>query len=189
VADLDSGDIRGELPTGLPRLEAGGVRGQFWPVWVDSILEGAEQVTATLGQIDFVHRLVEAHPHALRLARTADDVRRATTEGRIASLMGVEGGADRLVRRRAARVRPSQRAIRDAHLEPHHRVGRLRHGGLSPMDRELVREMNRVGMLVYIFHVAASTMRAALQVSSRPVMASHLSALALCDQHHACQCH
>lgn len=93
MASLASGVIRGELQTGLPRLEADGVRGKFWPVWVDPSLEGTEQVTVILGQINLVHRLVEAHAHAQRLALTTHDVRCPTAEGRTASLMGVEGGS------------------------------------------------------------------------------------------------
>ncbi|MBN9612773.1 MAG: membrane dipeptidase, partial [Actinobacteria bacterium] len=81
------------LHTDLPRLAAGGVAGQFWSVWVDPVLEGADQVVATLEQIDFVHRLVDAYPEQLRFARTAADARAAMAEGRIASLIGVEGGA------------------------------------------------------------------------------------------------
>lgn len=187
VDRLDSRRGLDELHTDLGRLQAGGVGGQFWSVWVDPVLEGAEQVTATLEQIDFVHRFVDAHPRALRLARTADDVRRAMADGCIASLMGVEGGAQ--IDGSAAVLRAYARAgVRYMTLTWNRTTDwadaatdEPRHGGLSATGRDMVREMNRIGMLVDISHVAPSTMRAALEVSSRPVMASHSSALALCD--------
>ncbi|MFE6995948.1 membrane dipeptidase [Microbacterium sp. NPDC057659] len=175
------------LHTDLPRLAAGGVGGQFWSVWVDPALVGAEQVTATLEQIDFVHRLVAAYPDRLAAARTAADVRTAMADGRIASLIGVEGGAQidgsLGVLRQYARLGARYMTLTWSHTiawadsatdEP-------QHGGLTDFGRDVVREMNRIGMLVDLAHVAPTTMRDALAVTTRPVVVTHSCALALCD--------
>lgn len=173
--------------TDLPRLAEGGVAGQFWSVWVDPVLEGAEQVVATLEQIDFVHRLVDTHPERLAFARTAAEVRAAMAEGRIASLIGVEGG-DQLggslaVLRQYARLGARyltltwSRTIAWADSA----TDEARHGGLTDLGREVVRELNRIGVLVDLSHVAASTMRDALDETTRPVIVSHSGARALCD--------
>lgn len=175
------------LQTDIPRLVAGGVAGQFWSVWVDPVLEGAEQVVATLEQIDFVHRLVEAHPDRLRIARTAEDARAAMSAGRIASFIGIEGGEQiggslavlRQFARLGARYMTLTWSRTGAWADS--ATDDARHGGLSDFGREVVREMNRIGVLVDLSHVAPSTMRHALQESSRPVMVSHSGAQALCD--------
>ena len=176
-----------DLHTDLPRLRAGGVGGQFWSVWADPVLSGAEQVTATLEQIDFVHRLVDAYPSELRFARTATEVRAAIAEGRIASLIGVEGGGQLdgslAVLRQYARLGARyltltwSRTIEWADSA----TDQPRHGGLTDFGCEVVREMNRIGVLVDLAHVSPDTMRDALSVSVRPVMVSHSAALALCD--------
>ena len=175
------------LHTDLPRLTAGGVGGQFWSVWVDPVLEGAEQVTATLEQIDFVHRLVDAHPERLRFARTAADVRAAMAEGRIASLIGIEGG-DQLngslaVLRQFARLGARYLTLTWSRTTDwaDSATDEARHGGLTDFGREVVRELNRIGVLVDLSHVAPTTMRDALAVTTRPVIVSHSCALALCD--------
>lgn len=163
------------------------MRGQFWSVWVDPVLRGAEQVTATLEQIDFVHRLVDAFPKHLAVARTADDVRRVMASGRIASLLGVEGGAQ--IDGSLAVLRAYARAgVRYMTLTWSRTIDwadsatdEARHGGLSDFGRQVVREMNRIGMLVDIAHVAPTTMRHALEVSERPLITSHSGARALCD--------
>ena len=174
------------LHTDLPRLEAGGVGGQFWSVWIDPVLTGAEQVTATLEQIDFVHRLVAAYPGRLRLARTAEDVRASMRDGRIASLIGVEGGAQLdgslAVLRQYARLGARyltltwSRTIDWADSA----TDEARHGGLTDFGRDVVRELNRIGVLVDLAHVSPETMRDALQISTRPVIVSHSAAYALC---------
>lgn len=182
--------LAGSVPgtqTDLPRLADGGVAGQFWSVWVDPVLEGAEQVVATLEQIDFVHRLVEAHPDRLAFARTAAEARAAMAEGRIASFIGVEGG-DQLggslaVLRQYARLGARyltltwSRTIDWADSA----TDEARHDGLTAFGREVVRELNRIGVLVDLSHVAPSTMRDALAETTRPVIVSHSGALALCD--------
>lgn len=185
VAELGGEVLRTQ--TDLPRLTRGGVAGQFWSVWVDPVLEGAEQVVATLEQIDFVHRLVDAHPERLAFTRTAAEVRAAMAEGRIASLIGIEGG-DQLggslaVLRQFARLGARymtltwSRTIAWADSA----TDEARHAGLTDFGREVVREMNRIGVLVDLSHVAPSTMRHALEETRRPVIVSHSGALAVCD--------
>ena len=186
VEGLD-GEVPG-LHTDLPRLDAGGVVGQFWSVWVDPLIPGAEQVVATLEQIDFVQRLAAAHPERLRLVRTAADARAAAAEGRIASFIGVEGGAQfagslaslRQFARLGARYVTltwsrttdwADSATDDA-----------RHGGLTDFGRAAVREMNRIGVLVDLAHVSPDTMRDAIETSERPVIVSHSGAWERC--HH-----
>ncbi|MBC9954750.1 dipeptidase [Leucobacter sp. cx-42] len=185
VAELDTGVPN--LQTDLPRLAAGNVGGQFWSVWVDPVLQGAEQVVATLEQIDFVYRFVDTYPDQLRLARTAADARSALTDGKIASLIGIEGGAQiggsLAVLRQFARLGARymtltwSRTIDWADSATDERV----HGGLTDFGREVVREMNRIGVLVDLAHVSPDTMRHALEESTRPVMVSHSGASAICD--------
>ncbi|QIK62707.1 membrane dipeptidase [Leucobacter viscericola] len=174
------------LHTDLPRLRAGNVAGQFWSVWVDPVLEGAEQVVATLEQIDFVQRFVNAYPDQLRLVNTAAEAREAMSSRRIASLIGVEGGAQlggslatlRQYARLGARYLTLtwSRTIDWADSA----TDTAQHEGLTDFGRGVVREMNRIGMLVDLAHVAPATMRDALEVSERPVMVSHSAAWALC---------
>lgn len=175
-----------ELHTDIPRLVAGGVAGQFWSVWVDPALVGAEQVVATLEQIDFVHRLVAAYPDRLRLAATAADAREAIADGRIASLIGVEGG-DQIGGSLAALRQFARLGARYMTLTWSRTIDwadsatdESRHDGLSAFGGEVVREMNRIGMLVDLAHVSPATMRDALQVTTKPVVVSHSGAAALC---------
>ncbi|MCD7101263.1 dipeptidase [Pseudoclavibacter sp. 13-3] len=177
-----------DLHTDLPRLRAGRVGGQFWSVWVDDeTLHGAEQVTATLEQIDFVHRLAARYPDDLRLARTAAEARQAMRSGRIASLIGVEGG-DQIdeslgVLRSYARLGARYMTLTWAQTIPwaDSSTDEARSNGLSDFGREVVAEMNRIGMLVDLAHVSDATMSDALDVSTLPVLVSHSGARALCD--------
>lgn len=176
------------LHTDLPRLLDGGVAGQFWSVWVDPVLLGAEQVQATLEQIDFVHRMVDAYPDRLRFARTAAEARAAMADGRIASLIGVEGGdqigGSLAVLRQYARLGARYLTLTWSRTTDwaDSATDDARHDGLTAFGREVVREMNRIGVLVDLAHVAPSTMRDALDESRRPVMVSHSGAWELC--HH-----
>lgn len=189
--DLDARDIATDqsahLHTDIPRLRAGGVGAQFWSVYVRSDMAGEDAVSATLEQIDAVAELLARHPADLRRALTADDMETARAEGRIASLMGAEGGHS---------INNSLGTLRALHTLGV-RYMTLTHndniawadsatdepgvGGLSPFGHEVVREMNRTGMLVDLSHVAATTMRDALRTSTAPVMFSHSSARAVCD--------
>ncbi|MFD5398458.1 dipeptidase [Streptomyces sp. NPDC127097] len=189
--DLDQRDIATDqsahLHTDLPRLRAGGVGAQFWSVYVRSDYAGDKAVTATLEQIDVVRQLVARYPDVLRPARTADDMEAARTEGRIASLMGAEGGHsinNSLGTLRALYelgVRYMTLTHNDTIDWADSATDEPRHHGLTAFGEEVVREMNRCGMLVDLSHVSADTMRDALRVSTAPVIFSHSSARAVCD--------
>jgi len=173
--------------TDLPRLARGGVGAQFWSVYVPAELQGDSALTVTLEQIDLVRQLAARYPDALELAFTAADVRRIMEAGRIASLLGAEGGHS---------IASSMGALRALYLLGV-RYLTLTHnlslpwadsatdqpvaGGLSAFGREVVREMQRLGMLVDLSHVAATTMNAALDTAEAPVIFSHSSAFAVCD--------
>ena len=173
--------------TDLPRLLHGGVGGQFWSVYVPSDLPGDAAVTQTFEQVDALHRLVASHPDRLELARTADDVERIAAAGRIASMIGVEGGQSIGCSLPVLRILSSFAA---GYLTLTHNddtpwadaaTGDHPHGGLTRFGEEVVRELNRAGMLVDISHVSDDTMRHALSVSEAPAFFSHSSARALCD--------
>jgi membrane dipeptidase len=182
-----SRDQSAHLHTDIPRLRAGGVGGQFWSVYVSCALTGDAAVSACLEQIDVVRQLAAAHPADLRLALTAADMETARSEGRIASLMGAEGGhsiANSLATLRALHelgVRYMTLTHNDNTDWADSATDEPRHDGLTRFGEEVVREMNRAGMLVDLSHVAASTMRDALRVSEAPVIFSHSSARAVCD--------
>lgn len=187
--DWDRLDIAGSTPnhTDLPRLRSGCVGAQFWSVFVPSTLPPDQAVIQTLEQVDAVHGMVHRYADQLGLATTADEVERVFAGGRVASLMGAEGGHS---------IGSSLGVLRVLH-----RLGvrylTLTHndntpwadsatdepvlGGLSDFGREVVREMNRLGMLVDLSHVSADTMRDALDTSAAPVIFSHSSARAVCD--------
>ncbi len=180
-------DQSADLHTDLPRLREGGVGAQFWSVYVRSDLAGDDAVSATLEQIDVVRRLAERYPADLRLAFTADDMEAARAEGRIASLMGAEGGHS--INCSLATLRALHRlGVRYMTLTHNDNIpwadsatDEPAAGGLTRFGEEVVREMNRVGMLVDLSHVSADTMRDALRVSEAPVIFSHSSARAVCD--------
>lgn len=189
--DLDRRDIATDqsahLHTDLPRLRAGGVGAQFWSVYVRADYAGDQAVSATLEQIDVVRELLARHPGELRAAHTADEMEAARAEGRIASLMGAEGGHS--INNSLATLRALHRlGVRYMTLTHNDTIDwadsatdEPRHNGLSAFGEEVVREMNRCGMLVDLSHVSADTMRDALRVSTAPVIFSHSSARAVCD--------
>ncbi|MFJ6633749.1 dipeptidase [Streptomyces sp. NPDC091376] len=189
--DLDRLDIAadqsGSLHTDIPRLRAGGVGAQFWSVYVRSDMAGDEAVSATLEQIDVVGQLLARYPADLARALTADDMEAARKDGRIASLMGAEGGHsinNSLATLRALHalgVRYMTLTHNDNNDWADSATDEPGVGGLSAFGREVVREMNRTGMLVDLSHVAATTMRDALDTSVAPVIFSHSSARAICD--------
>ncbi|HEU5144435.1 MAG TPA: dipeptidase [Dermatophilaceae bacterium] len=184
---LDIGTRVATTHTDLPRLRAGGVGAQFWSVFVPSTLQGDSAVTATLEQVDAVHRMIATYAAELGLALTADEVEAAVSSGRIASLLGAEGGHS--IGSSLATLRALHRlGVRYLTLTHNDNVPWAdsatdvpRVGGLSPFGHEVVREMNRLGMLVDLSHVAPATMRAALSTSDAPVIFSHSSARAVCD--------
>jgi membrane dipeptidase len=189
--DLDRRDIATDqteyLHTDLARLRAGGVGAQFWSVYVPSGYQGDKAVSATLEQIDCVRSLAERHPDRLRLAYTAADVEEARAAGRIASLMGAEGGhsiACSLATLRALYalgVRYMTLTHNDNVPWADSATDKPVANGLTRFGEEVVREMNRLGMLVDLSHVSPDTMRDALRVSRAPVIFSHSSSRALCD--------
>ncbi|MFI6170694.1 dipeptidase [Nocardia sp. NPDC051052] len=189
--DLDAIDLAKDqsarLHTDLDRLRAGGVGAQFWSVFVPSDLAGDAAVSATLEQIDFVRALTERFPDRLQLACTADAMEAARAAGRIASLMGAEGGHS--INCSLATLRALHRlGVRYLTLTHNDNVpwadsatDEPKAGGLTAFGVEVVREMNRVGMLVDLSHVSPDTMRAAIATSEAPVIFSHSCARALCD--------
>jgi membrane dipeptidase len=188
--DLDRLDIsrpQASVMTDLPRLRAGGVGGQFWSVYVPVTLAGADATAATLEQIDVVHRMVAKYPAAFALALTANDIEHAEQQGKIASLIGVEGGHSingsvgvlRMFYRLGARYMTLTHTSNTPWADSATDVAQA--NGLTPFGESVVREMNRLGMLVDLSHVAPSTMAAAIKVSQAPVIFSHSSARALTD--------
>ena len=180
-------DASTALHTDIPRLRAGGVGGQFWSVYVPASLEPVEAAKATFEQIDTVKRLVAAHPDVFELATTADDIERIHASGKIASLIGMEGGYS---------IDDSLGLLREFY-DAGSRYMTLTHskttswadsatdapkwGGLNAFGEEVVREMNRIGMMVDLSHVSEETMVDAMRVSEAPVIFSHSSARAVTD--------
>jgi membrane dipeptidase len=188
--DLDEIDLTQNVPalqTDLPRLRAGGVGGQFWSVFVPTSLQGDSAVTATLEQIDFVYALATRYAGELAVATTADQVESVHASGRIASLLGMEGGHSineslaTLRMMRALGVRYMTLTHNDNLPWADSATDEPVLGGLSPFGEDVVREMNRIGMLVDLSHVSADVMRQALRVTGAPVIFSHSSARAVCD--------
>ena len=175
------------LMTDIPRLRAGEVGGQFWSVWIPPDLTGPAAVKTTVEQIDLVHRMAAAYPRDFQMAYTADDVLRAHRAGRIACLIGIEGGhqiGDSLAVLRqmyalGARYMTLTHTRNTAWADS--ATDDPEHHGLTPFGRAVVGEMNRLGMLVDLSHVSPDTMRAALQASRAPVIFSHSGARALVD--------
>jgi membrane dipeptidase len=189
-ADPGRVDLAAPVPgthTDLPRLRRGGVGGQFWSVYVPGTLQGDAAVVATLEQVDLVHRMIRCHPDDLELALTADDVERAFARGRIASLLGAEGGHSiagslgvlRMLHRLGVRYLTLTHNVNVPWADSATDVPAT--GGLSAFGREVVREMQRLGILVDLSHVAATTARDVLRVAESPVVFSHSGARAVCD--------
>ena len=189
AGDVAAYDLRGSVSghTDLARLAAGGVGGQFWSIYVscDAVAEGAARVQ--LEQIDIAKQIIRRYPDAFGAAFTASDIEREFARGRIASLLGMEGGHV---------IENSLGALR-AYYEAGARYMTLthgcntdwadsatdtpRHGGLTAFGREVVLEMNRMGMLVDLSHTSPATMHDVLDVAEAPVIYSHSSARALTD--------
>lgn len=173
------------MQTDLGRLRQGKVGAQFWSVYVPSNPDEAEAVQEVIEQIDVTRRLIARYPDSLRYAETADQVERAMADGRVASLLGMEGGHSigsslgvlRQLHALGARYMtlthnsntPWADAATDTPV----------HGGLSPFGMDVVREMNRLGMLVDLSHVSEDTMMDALDVARAPVIFSHSGARAI----------
>jgi len=188
--DLGAYDLRTRAPakgqTDLPRLRAGGVGGQFWSVYVPG--EGtAGRAVMQLEQLDLARRMIDRYPEDLAYCATADEVDAALADGKIASLLGMEGG--HVLEGSLGALRAFY-ALGARYLTLTHNqsndladsaTGEVLHGGLSDLGRKAVAEMNRLGMLVDLSHTSPATMSDALDASHAPVVFSHSSARALCD--------
>jgi membrane dipeptidase len=187
TAHLPLSDGQAALMTDIPRLRAGFVGGQFWSVWIPTGMKGFEAVQTTLEQIDLVKRMVALYPADLEMAYTAADVRRIRKSHKVASLIGIEGGHQinnslavlRQMYDAGARYMTLTHTANTAWADS--ATDKPVHHGLAPFGIEVVREMNRLGMLVDLSHVSPETMRAALAVTEAPVIFSHSSARALDD--------
>jgi len=188
--DLNRLDIRVSQPslhTDIPRLRQGGVGGLFWSVYVPATLTGAAAMRATIEQIDVVHRMMRKYPDTFELATTAAGVERIFKAGRIASLIGMEGGHAidnslavlRMFHAAGARYMTLTHSANVRWADSGTDTPRA--GGLSRFGEEVVREMNRLGMLVDLSHTSPDTMRDAIRVSEAPVLFSHSDARALND--------
>ena len=183
----DTSHLAPPVATDLKRLKAGNVGGQFWAVYVPASMSGAEAVVALLEQLDCVHRFVARYPDSLELALTADDVVRIHGQGKIASLIGLEGG--HCIDNSLAVLRMSHalgaRYMTLTHVKNNDwadaGTDKPAHRGLTPFGEQVVREMNRLGMMVDLSHVSDDTMRATLEISRAPVICSHSGARALCS--------
>ncbi len=188
--DLNADTSRLERPmhTDIPRLRQGGVGAQFWSVYIPADVAGPAAIRTVLEQIDVVHRLAERYPDAFEIALTADDAVRIHKAGRIASLIGMEGGHS--IDNSLATLRQLYAAGARYMTLTHSKnndwadsgTDAPKHGGLSRFGEEVVREMNRLGMLVDLSHVSPETMKDAMAVSSAPAIFSHSSARAV-DAH------
>jgi membrane dipeptidase len=183
---LDISRPQPSVHTDIERLRKGGVGAQFWSAYVDAATaKTGTAVKETLEQIDIIHRLVRAYPDTFEMALTADEVVRIRKAGKIASLIGVEGGhsIDNSLGVLRSLYRLGARYMTLTHSDTldwaDSATDEPRHGGLTKFGESVVIEMNRLGMLVDISHVSADTMRHALKVTKAPVIASHSSAFAL----------
>jgi membrane dipeptidase len=184
---LPVGEGETALMTDIPRLRAGHVGGQFWSVWIPVDVQGFQAVQMTLEQIDLVKRMTEHYPAVFAMAYSAADIRRIHKSGKIASLIGIEGGHQinnslavlREMYDAGARYMTLTHSSNTSWADS--ATDTPAHKGLTPFGIEVVKEMNRVGMLVDLAHVSPDTMKAALAVSQAPVIFSHSSARALDD--------
>ncbi len=187
VWSIDIDQPQPDFHTDIPRLREGMLGAQFWSVYVPASMQGKEATRATMEEIDIVYEMIERYPDTFQLATTADEVEAAFAAGRIASMMGIEGGHS---------IDSSLGALR-----MFHRLGvgymTLTHSrnipwadsatdtmavdGLTEFGKEVVREMNRLGMLVDLSHVSPATMHDALDVTEAPVIFSHSSSFAMCN--------
>ncbi len=187
VAGLESGTDRREKPlmTDMQRMRQGRVGGQFWSVYITGTITGDEAIRTTIEQIDTARRIIDAYPQHLEFAQTADDMVRIHRAGRIGSLLGIEGG------RQIGGSLPALRRFYDLGARymtlTHNQTTEWgdagtdepKHDGLSPFGIEVVREMNRLGMLIDLSHVSPATMTDALAASRAPVIFSHSNARGL----------
>ena len=187
VWSIDLDQPQPDFHTDIPRLREGMLGAQFWSVYVPVSMQGKEATRATMEEIDIVYEMIERYPDTFQLATTADDVEAAFAAGRIGSMLGIEGGHS---------IDSSLGALRMFH-QLGVRYMTLTHSrnipwadsatdtmavdGLTEFGKEVVREMNRLGMLVDLSHVSPATMGDALDVTEAPVIFSHSSSFAMCN--------
>ncbi len=185
---LDIAQLQPQLHTDIPKLKRGGIKAQFWSVYVPAETDATgDALVKTLEQIEIAHAMFKRYPETFEQAKTADDVERIAKSGKIASMLGVEGGYsmqgslpilkkfhDLGVRYMTLMHNKNLSWADAANDKPEH-------GGLTEFGEEVVREMNRIGLLVDISHVSPDTMRDALRVTTAPVIFSHSSTRALTD--------
>jgi membrane dipeptidase len=175
------------LMTDIPRLRKGGVGAQFWSVWVPSDTSGPIAVQNTIEQIDIVTRMTARYPDSFAMAKTAGDIRRIQASGKIASLIGIEGGHQ--INNQLSVLRQMYDLGARYMTLTHSRntdwadsaTQDPKHNGLTPFGKTVVREMNRMGMMVDISHVSPKTMADVLDVSQSPVMFSHSNARSVAE--------
>nr|WP_314445961.1 dipeptidase [uncultured Sphingomonas sp.] len=184
VEGLESGTDQWKPPlmTDMARLRAGRVGGQFWSVYISGTTLGDEAIRTTIEQIDTAHRIIAAYPDTLRFTRSADEMEAAHKAGRIGSMLGIEGGRQ-IGGSMAALRRFYDLGARYMTLTHNQTTewadagtDQPTHDGLSPFGLQVIGEMNRLGMLVDLSHVAPATMRDAIAASKAPVIFSHSSA-------------
>lgn len=184
----DTSRITGPLQTDIPRLKKGHVGGQFWSVYIPATDTGPKAVEMTVEQIDIVRRFVDANPGTFRMTKTAADVRGAIAAGKIASLIGIEGGHQ--IDGRLSMLRRF-RDLGVGYMTITHgkslswadsSTDTPRANGLTDFGRKVIAEMNRIGMIPDVSHVSDATMAAVLDVTKSPVIASHSSARALANR-------
>jgi membrane dipeptidase len=188
-AMVEGHDLGGATPghADLDRWRAGGIDVQVLALWVDPIYMPHHAIRRALQQLDYFHRLLAAWPERIGLARTAADVRRLRAEGRLAALLALEGGG--IIENDLAALRTFHRLGVTSMTLTHSAsidwadssTDSPRSGGLSLFGREVITEMNRLGMIVDVSHTSDDTVRAVLDVSSAPIIASHSACRALCD--------
>jgi len=184
---FDLGDRHSDGSIDIPRMEEGGLDGIFFSIWMSSKVTGPEAVKRAMDQIDAVREQVRRHPNELVLATTAEEVRAAKKHGKIAALMGVEGGhmiaSDLGVLRSYAALGVRYMTLTHSGNDEwaDSSTDKPVHNGLTDFGKDVVREMNRLGVIVDISHVSDKTFYDALAVSKAPMFASHSSCRAICD--------
>jgi membrane dipeptidase len=185
--DYDLGKHNADGAVDIPRMREGGMNGIFFSIWIDGRTMGPPAIQKALDQIDAVRENVKRYPNEIVLARTADEVRRAHSQGKIAALIGVEGGhmigndirVVRIFSDLGVRYMTLTHFYNDEWADSS--TDKPAHHGLTDYGKDIVREMNRQSMLVDISHVSDKTFYDALEVSKAPLIASHSSCRALCD--------
>lgn len=183
----DTSKLTPPMVTDIPRMRAGEMGGQFWSVYIPATMSGSIAVHAVLEQIDVVHQMMGRWPESFELARTADDVERIERSGKIASMIGMEGGHSidnslailRMTYALGARYMTLTHTKNVDWADSANDVPK--NHGLSKFGEDVVHEMNRLGMMVDLAHVSPETMQAAIKMSRAPVIFSHSCCRALCD--------